>query len=160
MCMFVHAQKTAELKALPLDKEIVAWKVLEYRQHDGKISLHSPHYGCGVAWKPGVRVSDRASVCLEQYEGQRSYPVVEKGIHVCLDIDATKEWLSYDRIVVQVRCRMLNFVATGGGMRYRGVFSLDNASIAQNEAVFTEVTLDENEYNRAVDEASQKHLGW
>lgn len=116
------------------------YKIIQWSQGDGCLTSLYQDY----RWRAGVNNSSRyeADEHFNPEEGQ----TIDSGFHVFLDeSQAFGECPSYG-IVVQLECNREDFVAAGGD---NTGYVTDLQTIAIRTAVFSRVTLSENEWKRA-----------
>jgi hypothetical protein len=123
MCLIIDKANTEKLlKRLTKSKNgIICYKaVTQY----GESPVVAPSY----QYKPGINISNRKSVNLNNIERQNQ--CVYKGIHVCANKINLK--IYDEEVCIPVRCYLQDFVMGGKG----------------NEAVFTKVYINLNTYKK------------
>ncbi len=115
---------------------IKAYKVLRW---DFNGHLLSPYHS-DFEWRSGVNQSDRPSA-ERQSDQERE---IARGIHVFLHYEQAKMSVDCEQVVVELICQREHLVGAGS----------DNGS-AIRSAVFTEVTLTDEEYARAIEAAGK-----
>lgn len=131
MCMHISSEITHDVRNSTWPR--VCYKTLEW-DHASQ-SFYSPYQR--YMWKPGVHVSSEEPDKLPPGREER---VLRHGFHVFLSKERAEACCQENQVVVELICQLDHFMAAG----------FDNGCVEWKSAVFTEVTLTEEEHARAV----------